>query len=299
MIKSYFAVMFVWMMVPGPVVAHTPVGPNATIRSSGEYVLTSDSTSTGEFNIRIEADNVALDLNGKTVRCNPPDPGTARTFGIFFESRNNVRIYNGTITGCFMGVNAREAKNTVLEDIDFTRNTYIGAQMGGSGTRVTNCVFADIVGFNQESYSIGLNGPGSDSIVENNHFRNLHRQPGAHADKVGEGVGVIITAGTRNASVRGNWFEQDKSVTGDIGIWIATESTGVIVEENALTGFHGSILAAGSATATVRNNRLWLRHPLPGSRGIHGNEGIAIGNLIVGFENPISGKIEKVENTDF
>lgn len=293
--KAVYALVAVWL-VPMAASAHTPLAPGATVKAPGEYVLAADSISKGEFNIRVEADNVSIDLDGHTVRCDPPDPGTTLSYGIFISARTNVRIHNGKITGCYMGVNARDSNGTVLEGIDFTGNTYIGAQMGGSGGRVSNCVFENMRGFNKESYAIGLNNPGSDSIIENSVFRNLHRQPGADASKVGEGVGIIITAKTRNATVRGNWFEQDRAVPDDIGIWIATGSTGAVVEDNALTGFHGSIIAAGTAVASILDNRLWLREPLSGSRAIHGNTGKAEGNVIVGFDTPISGKLTRIRN---
>ena len=57
--RIVLGLMAVWLM-PIAAGAHTPLAPGATVKSPGEYVLTADSISKGEFNIRIEADNVPV-----------------------------------------------------------------------------------------------------------------------------------------------------------------------------------------------------------------------------------------------
>lgn len=80
---------------PGPtmktldqVEARVPISAAGTIPESGSYYLTNDITGT----ITVGADHVALDLNGFVIT-----PSSSRAITV--SSRENVKIFNGTIAG--------------------------------------------------------------------------------------------------------------------------------------------------------------------------------------------------------
>jgi hypothetical protein len=272
-----FLAFLVALLISAPALA-APVPSNGIINTPGTYELAADRTSTGMFNIKITVSNVTLDLNGKTVRCSPSDPGTAVTFGVYATSLNNVTIRNGKITGCFFGVHAGYSNYTTIDGVDFTGNTYIGANMGGVGGVVRDSIFADIAGYDDEAYAIGINNPGSNCIVERNVFRDLYRQPGAAPGVPGEGVGILGSANATGCTFRNNWLENSPGY--DIGIWIGSGGSATILE-NTIVGFGRGVVGGGSAD--VFQNVFWLTEPVPDAVPISLTGGTQDGNLISGY----------------
>lgn len=260
------------------------------ISAPGSYYLSGPRTSTGAYNIQIGAANVDLDLRGQTVRCAPPNPALAVTYGVLI-SNDHVTVRNGTIVGCWAGV-IGGGYYTVLRGLDLTGSTYMGASITGFGSQISDSVFQGIGGYHGEAYAIGINGMGSGCLVERNTFRNIHRQAGVAPSLAGEGVGVLISANVTGCVIRSNWMEGL-----DIGVWLATGS-GADVLENTIGDVLDAALRGAPAAATVTNNRLWERTPASGSIGIGGASITASRNLISGFDQPImGGAVDVGDNT--
>lgn len=249
---------------------------------AGDYSL-ANNISASSGSVLTLAANTALDLNGKTITCTSPAPSTATTFGISVGG-NNVTIRNGKITGCFFGINAGYLSNITIDGVDFTGNTYIGIN---GGTKITNSIFSGITGYSNEAYSVAINGPSAGCLIQNNVFKNLHRQPLASSSKVGEGVGVLMNAGSTNCIVRWNWFENDVlGPEADIAIWAG--GSGPTITENTVTNF-GRGIASGLPVA-ANDNRFWMRDPEAGSLAVGAAFGSAVNdNFIQGYCNAVGG----------
>lgn len=266
---------------------------NIVINAPGLYTLGADSTSTSYYNIAITGGSVTLDLNGKTVRCAPPSPATGLTFGVYVGAVSTVTIRNGKITGCFMGVHASNATYVTLEDIDFTGNTYIGANMAGGSNRVVRrCKFADIAGYSSEAYAIGLNGIGHNGVIEDNQFINLYKQP--NTNKIGEGIGVLIEAGAQNVTVRRNTFTNGTPTANTIGVWFGPNAAG-FVTSNTFTNWASGVEGSGPITAT--DNTIKLTATFAGSKAFSVKNGTASGNTIIGYATAVSGGMVDGGNT--
>jgi hypothetical protein len=251
------------------------------ISSPGSYALNHDLAG----GIAIDADDVTLDLNGKTIRC--ARGSGPETIGIDAAGRSNIRITNGKITGCTIGLNAMHGGRFHIEAVDFSDNHYVGIHMlfGRGRSRIVGNVFASIAGYTKEAYAIGLYGAGSNSLVENNTFRNIVRQSGASGG--GEGVAILIPEGDRGVSIRDNSITNEPG-TNDIGIWIAAGASAA-VERNAVAGFSRGIISGGRIEAT--GNVLSSARPTPESIGIFSAAGIARDNAIVGYARALAGAV--------
>jgi hypothetical protein len=260
---------------------------NYTYNTPGTYVLPADSTSTGQFNIKITASNVTLDLGGRTVTCNPADPLTASTFGIQFSTLNNIVIRNGRITGCRFGILGSYSTNVQIINVDFTGNRYVGVSLGGSGNLIRGNSFAEIGGYSLSAYAIGVNNAGADTLIEGNVFHNLYRQTEAAPELGGEGVAVIVSPGNTNVIIRGNSFANDEPLQEkNLGVWVGVDASAVI-ERNLFLNFDWAI---GACCATVSFNTFWLQEG-PGHWAVDVTEGSANDNLVVGWDDPWNGNV--------
>ena len=255
------------------------------IKSSGTHKLSSDLIVRAKQAVRIHADNVDLDLNGHTVRCLSLYPDTSHEsrprppIGIDASGHKNVVVRNGTVTSCWCGFQALQARDLRLEGVDFSGNLGVGVNLDGApGAIVRGCTFAKIAGDTYEAYAVGLNAVGADSVVECNLFFELYRQ--FQIEGPGEGVGVVVKVG-KNVIIRHNWFANAVGRPNTIGIW-AGEETDVLVTENTFTNFERGIASRGNLTVT--NNRFLLRDSLPNSLAVGANgEGVASWNVVDGY----------------
>lgn len=257
------------------------------IRSSGTYTLSSSVGSSGQSVVTINADNVVLDLNGFTVSSTAADKATAVTFGIMCSGRSNITIRNGAITGAMFGVHGGYGNGIILENIDFTGCTYIGAHLAGSkdGNAVRNCKFHNITGYKTEAYAIGLNGIGPNGIIEDCSFKNLYRQPGVAG--TGEGVGALIEANASNVTVKGNTFINDRVDTNSIGIWVAAGASATVTD-NSITNFHKGVQGN---TVTASSNTLTIPSGTANSVAFACKSGVASNNAITGYVKIVDGGI--------
>lgn len=271
-----------------------PRGPMAVpktgiISASGEYCLTANRTSVREYNIRVEADDVDLNLNGKILQ-NSSASGTLASYGVYVGSRTNVRVRNGRILGSQYGILANTANGLTVEDVDFSGCRYIGVSVSAlaASMRVRRCTFARISGWTVEAYAIGVNGVGINGIVEHCTFREFYRQSGVDHGLAGEGCAILVSAGARDAMIRQNWFDNTElRGESDIAIWVAGRATATITR-NTITNFGRGIICAGDAQ--VAENRLTMLEHEDRSYGIQvDGKGQATRNVLLGYWRSLSG----------
>jgi hypothetical protein len=115
----------------------------ATISSEGIYCLASDffiSMLSGNA-VTIEADNVALDLNGRTIDNRSAGSGNSAV-GIMASERRNITIKNGTIRGFSKGVLIGDyppftrSQGHLVEHLHVVQNSHAGIVVTGRGNVV-------------------------------------------------------------------------------------------------------------------------------------------------------------------
>lgn len=224
-----------------------------TIASPGLHTLTADVVSTDAGSaVAITANAVTLDLGGYTVRCAPPNPLTDNTIGISAYGRSDITIKNGSVKGCWMGVQGTFGTRITLEDLDLSENRYIGAQLADGHDNVIRRVQCHrIGGYTLDAYAICINGIGVNGLVEDSHLGTLYRQSGVAA--VGEGVGLLVRAGETNVTARRNTIRNSRVETGSIAFWFGDGSSGTVTE-NVIENFDRPIAAYASAFVVASNN---------------------------------------------
>lgn len=236
------------------------------ITTPGLHTLTDDVVSTGLTAIEIRADNVRLNLNGHTVRCQPSDPATAHTTAIAVHGHVAI-IEGGLVTGAMFGVyNHGGRDSTFLVDLDISGNTYVGANLAyGRGCTVRRVTCKNIGGYRTEAYAIGINGIGHDGAVEHCLFGDIYRQSGVSG--VGEGVAILVEDGAQNVKIDNNQIRNGTLEQNTIGVWGAVRTTGRISRNtfaNIWTPIAnmGAMVDAGDNTSTT-NVPPPLPTPLP------------------------------------
>jgi len=84
----------------------------------------------------------------------------------------------GAVTGCFFGLHASYDNNLFVDRVDFSGNTYIGANTSYStNVLLTRNVVNGIAGYvgsdGHNGYAIAFNGCGTNCSVSNNSVRNI------------------------------------------------------------------------------------------------------------------------------
>ncbi len=113
------------------------------ITVQGIYCLTGHlgtSLTSGDM-ITVEANNVTIDMNGFKLGGLAAGAGT-NARGIYALDRRNITIRNGSIRGFFKGIwldgGAANSSGHLLEDLRLDGNTFIGAQVEGTGNIIRN-----------------------------------------------------------------------------------------------------------------------------------------------------------------
>ncbi|HEX2275081.1 MAG TPA: right-handed parallel beta-helix repeat-containing protein [Acidimicrobiales bacterium] len=184
-------------------------------------------TGTG---IRVGANNITLDLGGRTVFARAPQTGEGA--GILVEGRTGVTVRNGRVILFDAGV--------VIQ--------------GGSGNTVTNVVAQDNIGTRATDFGDGIAVFGSsNNVIRRN--RAQHNGPFSGISLVGNSDNNLVD----NNTVQGNDVESSPTLMDDIGIRV--EGPGVNnnvvsnnkVEGNGLDGIQVFFFAANSDNITRRN----------------------------------------------
>jgi len=117
-----------------------------TIDTAGTYTLQNDITDdVGGNCFTITADNVVLDLNGKTV--DGDDYQIEGDYGVYLNGRTNVTVKNGTITGLDYGIYLESSSNNNITGIT-TIVEYGGIRLANSNNnQLTDITASDTWGW--------------------------------------------------------------------------------------------------------------------------------------------------------
>lgn len=260
-----------------------------TISASGKYHLANPITVNGGYAFTVSgASTIEVNLNGFQIL----DASTGNAMSAAFyapdPSYTNLVILGGSIKGFRHGVQSA-MPYTRVQEVDFSGNKYIGANLQGSVSRAILCVADGIGGVTDEAYAIVINMTGADGFIEGGEFRNIYRQAGASSSLVGEGC--PINAQGAGITIRRNFLENDTGADKTIAIFTGA-SGGQIIERNDTYNFKVALqdaLAGGSIT--VRRNTFVLPAAVGGSKAIWAEAGLASKNTLIGYETPISGGI--------
>jgi hypothetical protein len=168
--------------------ADTGVGTCGTLSSPGNYFLTANLSASGDCLV-IGANNVAIDMKGKTIKGNGSgaaitDGGVARNFAI---------IANGKISGFDDGINLDSSGQAIISNVNSSNNT-------GDGILIGDCC--------NTLSGVTTNGNGGTGIAILDDDSNL---TGIQANKNGNG-GIIITSCCNTLT--------GSTVTGNTGIGV-------------------------------------------------------------------------------
>lgn len=222
---------------------------------SKTYILDSDfilkEDASRNYAFKIEVDEISIDLNGHTIKCEPRS-GKDATFGILGTARKKIQIKNGYLDGCVYGVHLPYSDSVTVKNMSFHRLGYLGINLGGNQNKILNSSFENFGGYRKEGYTIGINNPGNDCVIQNNTFMELYRQQGVPADLFGEGVGIIVSEGTNGCVISDNLFtNKNLQNPSTIGIW--GYYTSINIERNTMQNIGtGIVIRDGN----VNNNQL-------------------------------------------
>ena len=130
--RGLTAALFTMLLIGGlcgraSAAAPTPITACGTLSSPGNYVLTGNLTASGDCLV-IAADNVAIDLKGKTITGN--GSGSGITDGDV--DHPNAIITNGTIRNFDTGIDLEDSGGAIISNIDSSKNT-------GDGIFIDRC----------------------------------------------------------------------------------------------------------------------------------------------------------------
>jgi parallel beta-helix repeat protein len=129
-----------------------------TITSPGSYYLTGNLTNGSSTAITIEANNVTIDLNGFTLSGKGSSSGDGIEGGSQYQQ---LIVRNGTIQGCFNGVDASVMNGGTFEKVAFISNRSYGLTVA-SRFLVKDCECIS------NNYGIDVDGRGTATVLLNN-----------------------------------------------------------------------------------------------------------------------------------
>jgi hypothetical protein len=223
----------------------------AVIDVPGLYCLVSDLASSSPIAdaIRIEANNVVLDLKGHRLGGLSAGPATQAT-GIYVFQRQNVTIRNGTVRGFLVGILVQDfppysaSMGHVIEDIRADHNLADGIVVQGQGSVVRrNRVLATgggtCCGPNLTTHGIRVEGIGQ--LVADNDVVDVRASGTGHSYGIffGHGSDLFALDNRISRAEHGIYFD---SATGK---YRGTLTSTVAVPYGTLTGT-GVIDAGGN-----------------------------------------------------
>jgi hypothetical protein len=230
------------------------------IREPGRYLLEADLDFGGANGaaIRVEADDVTLDLDGHRLRCTIDDP--ARTCcGIHVSARNRVQIRNGAVEGFATGVLVTEGRGAdrrvstgghVLENLHVIRSSFCGIRLRGYQSRIARCAVATTGGSKAAAAPriFGIESTGSQNAILSNNVLDTFAGAGAEA------VAIAVADDGFTVTVEGNSIANRDRCDGlTIGVW-AGGHTSVLCRSNFIDSLAWGVAASSSATISVVRN---------------------------------------------
>jgi hypothetical protein len=268
LIQTVAAVLFLACSVslavaaePVPVVRPLPL--DGVITRPGTYFLDRDLIVERETGIRIEADNVTLDLRGHALRYGgEPRPGV---FGVVANGRSNVRITRGAIGGFWFGVHCTQNRGLRIDRMRFDDIVYIAVNVAQSeDIAIYDSTFTNFrydIPKPKDTYVIGINIGAEDVVISGNTFDAEFT--GGDPHKVGvETVFVLFSANvSKRCVVTLNEMSANVVLPRSYGVWVASNAH-VTAVHNTIRNMKYGICLATDATAMAGFN-LFAAEPLP------------------------------------
>ena len=148
--RAFTAALFTMLLIGGlcgraGAIITNPISACGTLSSPGAYFLTGNLSATGDCLV-IAADNVAIDMKGKTITGN--GSGAGITDGGF--QHPSVIISNGTIRNFGTGIDLENSGEAIISNVDSSKNA-------GDGIFIDRCC--------NTLNSVTTNGNGGSGIV--------------------------------------------------------------------------------------------------------------------------------------
>lgn len=244
------------------------------ITRPGSYRLARDLTfppATGAA-VTIEADEVTLDLNGKTLS---GSAGSATgAIGVLAVDRQRIIITNGRISGFYFGVDIRatdrdmqKSKAHVISNIAADRNWYFAIRLIGSRSEISGCAITNTGGCTLKAHTIphSVRLVGENNVMRKNRICDMQLQ--CFPDGKGEIVGIHFDR-AKNSVLEDNVIveihqEPDSPMPADdarerrFAVWVnggPRKDTYLRVRNNVFDGFTVPLAFTPGSDGRVENN---------------------------------------------
>lgn len=230
-----------------------------TISTPGTYCLTTNLSTTGTLpGITINADDVVLDLDGRTISgpyatatsSSSATSGISVTYGAT-QQRNNVVIKNGTVKGFWNGITAL-SHNLSVTDMRIIATPDMGIWAHGVGVTVSN----NEVDMDPTNYT-GTYARGMGMMVTGKHARVISNRTGyyfrgdRYTDPVGIFIGVEYGNIDNNVVLGQNNFSPDTKVGTGIQV---EQSRDILISRNQISRWRSGISWQFGGGHTYRDN---------------------------------------------
>lgn len=215
--------------------------------------------------ITVATNNVTIDMNGFKLGGLAAGTGTT-AHGIFALDRRNITIRNGSIRGFHRGIhlqgNPATSSGHLLEDLRLDGNTFIGAQVEGTGNIIRNNQVVNTGPTDNSTIAVGIFiNLSNDSVVEGNVISSVSETFASTGIRVQESSLIEVRNNTvlRTGDATNNrgialFTATDVTIignrilnpagTGTVGIAEPFASTGVNCIDNIIAGYTTAIGAS-------------------------------------------------------
>ena len=237
----------VWQAVP----------ENGIIIKPGRYYLKDDLKVDRSTGIKIEADDVAIDLRQHALRyTGTPKAGT---LGIAAAERKGITISNGIVGGFWFNVHCTANERLRIHNVHFDNIPYIGINVANSndvviGDNVFDNFRYDLPKEKDSTYVIGINIGADGAVIANNRF-DARVESGAGKGLQMETVFILFSAEiSKNCLVTRNQMSANEVLHRSYGVWVATNAEASIIN-NSIQNVTFGVCLAGNASSLICFNR--------------------------------------------
>ena len=234
---------------------HVP--QDGIIKMPGRYRLHQNMQVDRSTGIKVQADNVTIDLCGHALRF----AGTPRkgTFGIVVSDQTGVTISNGVVGGFWFNVHCTQNENLRIGDMKFDDIPYLAINVAQSrdvaicDNEFTNFRY-DVPKDAKSTYVIGINIGAEGAVICNNRFA-AEPEKGTAQDVEVETVFVLFSANVSKKCLVGqNEMMASEVLPRSYGVWVATNAQATVVN-NSIRNMKFGVCLATDASALVCFNR--------------------------------------------
>lgn len=241
-----------------------------TITTPGSYYLTGDLAATGTLGIRINADDVTIDLGGFTLSTTSTTLVLADG-AIASSGHSRLAIRNGRITVFAIGINLRSGGHDVVIDhiqeegpsIGFTDST--GMYVSPSEALISNCVVRGYpVGITTSNFAQVSNCTATNNATWGFLLGSSNILRDCVSTGNGNGISVADSSTVANCVVTGNpgggitagsgAHITGNSVSNNLGTGIAAQGGSLVADNNVTSNSLRGIEITGSGSRIDNNN---------------------------------------------